>query len=172
MKILKIAAATAVLLVASACSTSSLTVSLNAIVVSADAALAVLGASGTIPAPVVALATNYLTAVSDATRLTAAELASADTDAVKASSITDIWAQAALPNLKDVSPAVSVALVAVDAAVKAFVGSIHAAQPSGFQARAARAHVTKPSMADRRALGSISHHAQELAKRCAAVPLS
>jgi len=109
LKILKIAAATAVLLVASACSTSSLTVSLNAIVVSADAALAVLGASGTIPAPVVALATNYLTAVSDATRLTAAELASADTDAVKASSITDIWAQAALPNLKDVSPAVSVA---------------------------------------------------------------
>jgi hypothetical protein len=172
LKTFKLAAVMAALLVASACSLSTLTTSLNAVVVSADAALAVLGVSGTIPAPTVALATNYLTAVAQATNLTATEIASSDTDAVKASRITDIWAQAALPNLKAVSPNVSVALIAVDAAVKAFVGSIHPAQPVGFSAHAARAHVTKVGFADKRALGSIARHAQDLAKRSASLPLS
>jgi hypothetical protein len=171
LKMFKIAAVTAALLVASACSISTLTTSLNAVVVSADAALAVLGVSGTIPAPAVALASNYLTAVAQATSLTAAEIASADTDAMKASRIADIWAQAALPNLKDVPPAVSVALIAVDAAVKAFVGSIHPA-PVGLAAHAARNHVTKVGFADKRALGSIAHRAQDLAKRSATLPLS
>ena len=110
-----------------ACTTSQLTVALN--VVSDAAAVAavtapLLAASGVIPAPTTTLIVTYAGDVSAAVVKVDAELATADNNAVKTSTIIADFAAVVVPNIPG-APANAVALVdGIANAVTAFISQI------------------------------------------------
>lgn len=73
---------------------------LNNVLSYVDAAVAAVSVA--VPGPWTTIATEYLSAVTSAADATAVEAESTDTDQIKALKISQIWINAALPNLSGV----------------------------------------------------------------------
>ncbi len=117
----RIAAVAVLLCLLAACTPGALVGSLDAVVSAVSLALPILSLAG-VPGPVILLAQGYLQSVSTAVHATTAELASADTPAVKAVRIASYFAAAIVPNLPaGIDPRIGQLLAAVAQAVQAFL---------------------------------------------------
>ena len=140
------------------CGTSSIVTALEAVIAAAEAAVATLGAVGTIPPATVTLLENYLTSVSEATAFASTELASNDSPAVKATKIIQQFAMIAAPILPPGTAQVVVDVIqAVTKAIANFLSQIEAP-------KTATANLSKLTLSDsdRAKLGKIHERATEL----------
>ena len=110
-----------------ACSQSQVTETLSLVVTAADAAVSVLEAGGQIPAPVATQITNYLAEVTTGVQFATTELASSDSDALKASKIAQEFATISAPNLPPgIGAAIGATVQAVASAVTNFLATVQA----------------------------------------------
>lgn len=118
-------AALAGLLMQVACSQSQVITTLDLVVTAADTAVTVLQATGTLPPGTASLITGYLNQVTAGVQFATTELASSDSNAVKASKIVGYFAMIAVPNLPPGTVQTVVAVVqAVANAVANFLATL------------------------------------------------
>jgi len=142
------------------CGSSQVVTSLEVVIVSAEAAVTALGATGTIPPATVVTLDAYLKSTMQATLFASTELQSSDPPAVKATKIVQQFAAIAAPNLPPGTPAAIVAVIqAVTSAVAGFLQTI---QPAAAQPAARPAMKITFSPADENKLVSIHSRAQAL----------
>jgi len=144
------------LLFETACGQSQVTETLALVVAAASAAIDVADPA---LAPVVA---PYLTGVTNAVDFAATELASTDTDAVKAAKIAQEFASVAAPNLPPGTALTIVTVIgAVATAVKNFLGTVAATSATlegnaaYVESFAAKGKGLKMSSADQKAIAKI-----------------
>lgn len=145
------------------CGISNVTTTLQLVIAAAEAAVGVLGSTGTIPPGTATLALNYLSAVSQATSFAATELASTDSSVMKAEKIIAKFASIAAPNLPAGTPQTILAVIqAVVQAVTNFLTSIQPAVPPGGAAIGKNISI---SSQDRTTLTQIKGRSDALAVR-------
>ena len=172
---------TAVLLALSvaltACSQSSVTLTLDLIVTAADAAVGVMQSTGQIPPGTATMITNYLGDLTTAVDFATTELASSDTAAVKAAKIAQEFAMIAAPNLPPGTASAIVSTIqAVAKAVANFLASVQTAAlniqavPAGANAFAGKSGTLKLNSADMKALPKIKARNAVVKAKLAALP--
>lgn len=155
-----------------ACTISNIVQSLNLVVGAASVAVPVIqslaGAGNLDPATAQQIA-QYLSAVSDATAQTAAELQTTDPQALKITKITGYYATIVAPALGNrISPEARAAIGAVVAAVNSFLSQLKTTQTAAA-VRGMKPADTQVSYSDRRKLGEIRTLAAGVKAKCATV---
>lgn len=133
----------AALLLAAACSTSTLVTDLNAIIAAVDAALPILQSTGAISPAAQQMATDYLTLVSNATSQAATEMQSNDSDVVKATKLAALFDNVVLPAIPSAPQSLVADLNAIAAAVNAFENAVEASRAQASPAQARKFHLTE-----------------------------
>jgi hypothetical protein len=149
------------------CGVSNVTTTLEIVITSAETAVGVLGATGTIPPAVVTQVDTYLTLVSQATSFAATELASSDSSAVKADKIIAQFASISAPILPPgIAQTIVAVIQAVANAVANFLNTIQPAATTGIH-RASIPSSIKISSADKNTLSQIKLRADALTLKIA-----
>lgn len=133
----------AALVLATACSTSTLVSDLNAIIAGVDAALPIVQAAGGMPSETQELATEYLTAVSTATSQAATIIQSTDSDVEKTTELMALFANVLLPVIPNMPPALAADLNDIAAAITAFDNAVQASESHALQTPSGRFHLSE-----------------------------
>jgi|SRR5271166_1575886 len=145
------------------CGTSQVVNTLEAVIASAEVAVATLGATGTVPAGTVTSLDAYLKAIASATAFASTELASTDSPAVKATKIALEFGMVVAPVLPPgIAQTVVVVIQAVTQAVANFLAAI---QPAAAVAAAHAPATMNLSSSDKVRLAAIGQRAQALLQK-------
>ncbi len=174
MKLARFALVIGLCLALVGCGQSDITLTLDLVITAADAALTALETTGQVSSGTAGQITNYLTEVTNAVDFTTTELASSDSDAIKAGKIAQEFATVIAPNLPAGTPLVIATVIAAVAKSVTNFLAVMTTTSAGLQSTEGNAFFAahkgwKLTKGDQKALPKIRAKAQALKTKLATV---